>query len=118
MLYSHCMTEMLAVRLSRDKMARLKAAAKKRSVTRSEMVRQLVEKFLMDEKPGPGVGWKEHFEWLRKHGQKVDSRIADEIREMIALAACDEAGRRYQLPDLRVFRGHQPSSNRPHRAIC
>lgn len=76
------MTEMLAVRLPRDKMARLKAAAKKRSVTRSEMVRQLVEKFLMDEKPGPGVGWKEHFEWLQKHARRVKGNIEDEIREM------------------------------------
>lgn len=82
LLYAPCMTEMLAVRLPREKMARLKAAAKKRSVTRSEMVRQLVEKFLMDEKPGPGVGWKEHFEWLQKNGRKVDSNICDEIREL------------------------------------
>ena len=76
------MTQMLAVRLPRDKMARLKAAAKKRSITRSDIVRQLVDKFLEQEKPGPGVGWKEHFEWLRKHGRKVDSRLCDEIREM------------------------------------
>ena len=76
------MTEMLAVRLPREKMARLKAAAKKRSVSRSDIVRQLVDKFLEDEKPGAGVGWKEHFEWLRKHGRRIEGNIEDEIREM------------------------------------
>jgi hypothetical protein len=76
------MTKMLAVRLPREKMARLNAAAKKRSVSRSDIVRQLVDRFLDGEKPGNAVGWKEHFEWLREHGRKVDGRICDEIREM------------------------------------
>lgn len=76
------MTEMLAVRLPREKMARLKAAAKKRSISRSEMVRQVVDKFLAEEKPTKGVGWKEHFEWLQKHGRRVQGNIEDEIREM------------------------------------
>lgn len=82
LLYTLCMTEILAVRLPQEKMAKLKRAAEKRSVSRSEIVRQLVDEFLDDEKPGAGVGWKEHFEWLRKHGREVKGNIEDEIREM------------------------------------
>ncbi|MDB6036875.1 MAG: hypothetical protein JWM99_716 [Verrucomicrobiales bacterium] len=75
------MTKMLAVRLPLEKMARLKMAAKKRSVSRSDIIRQLVDKFLEEEKPGRGVGWAEHFDWLREHGRRVDGNIEDEIRE-------------------------------------
>ncbi len=82
LLYGLCMTEMLAVRLPRAQMARLKMAAKKRSVSGSDIVRQLVDKFLEGEKTGPGVGWKEHFEWLSKHGREVRGNIEDEIRDM------------------------------------
>ena len=77
------MTEMLAVRLPREKMARLSAAAKKRSVSRSDIVRQLVDKFLENEPTAKkGVGWKEHFEWLHKHGRKITGNPEDEIREL------------------------------------
>jgi hypothetical protein len=74
---------MLALRLPPEKMARLKAAGRKRSVSRSEIMRQLLDKFLEKEKPGKGAGWKEHFEWLRKHGRKITSK---EVDETIAIA--------------------------------
>jgi hypothetical protein len=64
----------------RKKMKRSKAVAKKHPTSRDDIDRQL-DRLLEGEKPGPGVGWKEHFEWLRKHGRSVDGNIADELRD-------------------------------------
>lgn len=73
------MTEVLVVRLDRKDLSRLNSAARKRSVSRSAVVREALQQFLETEKPSKGVGWAEHFERLQKTGRKVDSKVVDEI---------------------------------------
>jgi hypothetical protein len=72
------MTETLVVRLDRKELADIDAAARKRSISRSAYVRALLRREIQAE-PKKGVGWAEHFEWLRKHGRRVDAKIVDEV---------------------------------------
>lgn len=94
------MTEVLVIRLDKKQMARLTACAKSKSMSRSAFVRQTLEKSLAAEtngktaKPSPetaakkkktppvDVNWAEHFEWLRKHGRRIEGYPADEIRAL------------------------------------
>jgi hypothetical protein len=104
------MTATLVVRLSKKELARIDAEARKESLTRSAYVRKKLHlngangarkakaksggvgnSGISDSAamagfpptpPGEGVGWREHFKWLRKHGRKVRGNIEDEIREL------------------------------------
>ena len=76
------MTDVVVVRIDRKKISKLDAAARKRALSRSALVRQALDKFLENEPPQKGVGWPEHFARLRAKGRRVGSGIADEIREL------------------------------------
>ena len=76
------MTQTLAIRLDGKKLARLDLFARKRSLSRSAVVRQALEKFLREEKPEQGVGWAEHFERLKREGRKIQGNPEDKIRDL------------------------------------
>lgn len=73
------MTTALVVRLTKKEIAAIDAAARKRSLTRSAYVRNVLRKETSEDKETKGVGWAEHFDRLKREGRKVDSKLVDEV---------------------------------------
>ena len=75
------MTATLVVRLSKKELAAVDLAARKKTQSRSAFVRQLLRQHTHEAESSKGVNWREHFEWQRKHGRKVDWKLVHEMRE-------------------------------------
>ena len=76
------MTQVLAVRLDQRQLARLNSVARKRSLTRSAVVRQALDKYFESVPTQKGVGWAEHFERLFREGRRIKGHPDDEIRAL------------------------------------
>jgi hypothetical protein len=76
------MTKPFVLRLDEKRAARLQTAARKRSVTRSALMREALDKFLAEDKPAKGVGWPARLKELQAQARRIKGHPADEIREI------------------------------------
>src|SRR5688572_25453804 len=68
------MTTEFVLRLDKKRAEHLKKEARKRRKTPNALMRQALDNLIGEASSNgqnaKGVGWKEHFEWLRKHDRK------------------------------------------------
>lgn len=92
------MTTEFVLRFDKRRAEHLKREARRRRKTPNALMRQALDNLIGEPNPGgktgkatkrrskekteketKGVGWAEHFKWLREHGRRVDSKVVDEI---------------------------------------